>query len=261
MTIRRIIHRRGTAAQWAAANPVLRSGETGYVEGVGRKKTGDGVSTWAELAYDSMTPEEIAADSALTSTYVPIGKFVFADTRPANPALGTVRIGAVLPVNLLTVNMASAETDTTGWNQQTGTLTRSTAAAKHGLASLSISAPGASPVSARTDIVAVTPGLTYTALASARAATTPRNAYVNLQFFQANGTSGTTTGQNVSSTPTADSTSAWLDMGATAVAPPDAAFVRVGVGIANATQPAVDEVHYFDCIGLYAGTVATWNLS
>lgn len=41
--------RRGTAAQWAAANPVLFEGEPGLVEDTRVFKVGDGVSTWNSL--------------------------------------------------------------------------------------------------------------------------------------------------------------------------------------------------------------------
>lgn len=41
--------RRGTAAQWAAVNPVLRSGEFGYETDTKRMRCGDGVSPFASL--------------------------------------------------------------------------------------------------------------------------------------------------------------------------------------------------------------------
>lgn len=43
--------RRGTAAQWTTANPVLRSGEFGYETDTKRIKGGDGVTAWNSLAY------------------------------------------------------------------------------------------------------------------------------------------------------------------------------------------------------------------
>lgn len=42
-------HRRGTAAQWAVANPVLPDGEFGYEKDTGIVKMGNGVSTWNQL--------------------------------------------------------------------------------------------------------------------------------------------------------------------------------------------------------------------
>jgi hypothetical protein len=43
--------RRGTDAQWAEADPVLRSGEPGYVLDTGLYKIGDGVTPWNNLPY------------------------------------------------------------------------------------------------------------------------------------------------------------------------------------------------------------------
>lgn len=47
----KIQHRRGTADQWAVANPVLAAGELGYETDTRRIKFGDGVTQWSALAY------------------------------------------------------------------------------------------------------------------------------------------------------------------------------------------------------------------
>src|SRR5215210_2026704 len=44
--------RRGSAAAWAAANPILAAGEEGYDLDSRRRKVGDGVTNWALLPYD-----------------------------------------------------------------------------------------------------------------------------------------------------------------------------------------------------------------
>ena len=46
-----ILPRRGTAAEWTAANPVLAMGEEGYETDTTRWKRGDGVTAWTALAY------------------------------------------------------------------------------------------------------------------------------------------------------------------------------------------------------------------
>lgn len=46
-----IKHRRGTASQWAAADPIVNQGEIGFETDTGRFKFGDGVKTWTELEY------------------------------------------------------------------------------------------------------------------------------------------------------------------------------------------------------------------
>lgn len=43
--------RRGTAAAWTSANPVLASGEPGYETDTGSIKVGDGTTAWAALPY------------------------------------------------------------------------------------------------------------------------------------------------------------------------------------------------------------------
>ena len=44
--------RRGTAAEWSAANPTLSLGEIGYDSTNKKLKTGDGVSAWLSLSFD-----------------------------------------------------------------------------------------------------------------------------------------------------------------------------------------------------------------
>jgi hypothetical protein len=47
-----IIHmRRGTAAEWTTANPILADGQQGYETDTGKRKVGDGVTAWTALAY------------------------------------------------------------------------------------------------------------------------------------------------------------------------------------------------------------------
>ncbi len=45
--------RRGTAAAWTAANPILLSGEIGYETDTGSWKVGDGATSWTSLTYAS----------------------------------------------------------------------------------------------------------------------------------------------------------------------------------------------------------------
>jgi len=43
--------RRGTAAQWETADPVLESGEIGFETDTGKFKIGDGTTDWVDLKY------------------------------------------------------------------------------------------------------------------------------------------------------------------------------------------------------------------
>jgi hypothetical protein len=47
--------RRGTAAQWTAANPILSQGEAGYEYDTGKFKIGNGTQAWNSLPYSSGT--------------------------------------------------------------------------------------------------------------------------------------------------------------------------------------------------------------
>jgi len=43
--------RKGTAAAWTSANPVLGSGEPGFETDTGKLKIGDGSTAWGSLTY------------------------------------------------------------------------------------------------------------------------------------------------------------------------------------------------------------------
>jgi hypothetical protein len=47
----RMQQRRGTAAQWTAANPTLAAGEIGFETDTGKFKIGNGASVWSALSY------------------------------------------------------------------------------------------------------------------------------------------------------------------------------------------------------------------
>ena len=51
MPIRTILPRRGTAAAWQSANPILSNGEMGYESDTTWTKRGDGVTHWNDLPY------------------------------------------------------------------------------------------------------------------------------------------------------------------------------------------------------------------
>ena len=53
MTIKTIQPRRGTAAAWTSANPVLAEGELGYETDTGLSKRGDGSSQWNDVRYEA----------------------------------------------------------------------------------------------------------------------------------------------------------------------------------------------------------------
>lgn len=59
----KILHRRGSAAQWTAANTILDASEIGYESDTGKLKIGDGSTAWSSLPY-SVTSTELASEVA-----------------------------------------------------------------------------------------------------------------------------------------------------------------------------------------------------
>lgn len=60
----RIQIRRGTALQWALANPTLADGEMGFETDTGKIKIGDGATIWGQLIYAEFG---ITASSSITA--------------------------------------------------------------------------------------------------------------------------------------------------------------------------------------------------
>lgn len=69
--------RRGTAAQWTSANPVLASGEMGFETDSRKFKFGDGTATW------NLTPYSVAGG-------LEGGGFFVADTAPVGANIGDI---------------------------------------------------------------------------------------------------------------------------------------------------------------------------
>ena len=55
--------RRGSSAQWSAANPILAEGEIGYDSTTKQIKVGDGVTNWNALAYSTPVVSSVAYTS------------------------------------------------------------------------------------------------------------------------------------------------------------------------------------------------------
>lgn len=159
-------------------------------------------------------------------------------------------------VNLLTVNQASVETDLTGWVASSGcTIARTTAQAAHGVASIEVTstATGTDFVDNLGAETPVTVGKTYTAVASFRAAATPRLVRVTLQFRDSvGGDVSFANGVQVT-----DTTTGWTQAVVTAVATPTSAKVEVSLQVFSS---AISEVHYIDKIGVWEGEDTTWQL-
>ena len=115
--------RRGTAAQWTSANPVLASGEFGYETDTGKAKIGNGVADWNSLGYAiTGTVGDITAVTAGTglSGGGTSGDVTISLSTPvsvANGGTGITSFGSGVATWLGTpssANLASAVTDETG---------------------------------------------------------------------------------------------------------------------------------------------------
>lgn len=81
----RMLQRRGTAAEWSAANPVLGAGEIGYTTDTKVVKVGDGVTAWNTLVADVLTRSIMDATGDLI-----VGNGADSVTRLARGATGQV---------------------------------------------------------------------------------------------------------------------------------------------------------------------------
>lgn len=60
--------RRGTAAAWTAANPILAAGEWGLETDTKKLKMGDGSTAWSSLAYLDALPSQTGNNGKYLTT-------------------------------------------------------------------------------------------------------------------------------------------------------------------------------------------------
>lgn len=87
--------KRGTAAAWTTANPVLTQGEPGYETDTGKLKIGDGLTHWVSLLYYPTTYSEEWIQQNSTFTYVSTTQFSTANDVTSSYPVG-IRIKAVV---------------------------------------------------------------------------------------------------------------------------------------------------------------------
>jgi hypothetical protein len=73
--------RRGTAAEWTTANPVLSDGEFGFERDTNKAKVGNGVGTWNTLDY--LTGDAEGAIVEITLADLPPGSLIVVDKAKA----------------------------------------------------------------------------------------------------------------------------------------------------------------------------------
>jgi hypothetical protein len=102
--------RRGTAAEWAAANPILAQGEIGVNLDANRFKVGTGLTSWNNLDYTAVF--DIVVQSSVDSVVYPtfasaVGKtYIGINTTGIvyTPPTGNLGIGTTNPTSRLTVS-------------------------------------------------------------------------------------------------------------------------------------------------------------
>lgn len=95
--------RRGTAAQWTAANTILAAGELGYETDTQSFKIGDGTTAWTTLSYASVSTTSLT--SAVNSA--------IAAQKNAPNGIASLDANAKLASGLVTSTVSSATTQTT----------------------------------------------------------------------------------------------------------------------------------------------------
>lgn len=172
----------------------------------------------------------------------------------ARLALLGLIVNNTVPENLLNTNTATIETDAFPFNVFTNaTGSRVTTTFKSGVASLQLNGSGAGAMDthANRGPVVVKGGKTYSFLASVRANTTARTSYVSVNWFDSAGgfiSNSLTAG-------VADNNAAWTNIVLTAVAPANAYSTQIGVQF---DAVILNEKHFVDELGVFAGTVVTW---
>jgi hypothetical protein len=117
----RMQQRRGTAAQWTSADPILAAGEIGFESDTGFFKMGDGINHWEDLSYF----KDLGDLAGSFDDYVPLSQKGAANgvaTLNADSQIPVAQLSAIIqgaPGALDTLNeLANAITDTGGLVQQ-----------------------------------------------------------------------------------------------------------------------------------------------
>ena len=138
----KILLRRGTAAQWSSANPILGIGELGIETDTLKIKIGNGTSTWTQLtSYANVTPSQLTSEinnliNAAPSTLDTLNELAAAINNDAsfsttvnNLLTGkvsksggdTITSGTASTVGLIVKGAASQTADLQQWQNSAGT--------------------------------------------------------------------------------------------------------------------------------------------
>jgi len=222
-----------------------------------------------ERCYAKLTSDlKVSQRGYATSTIVPSSTNADGTTNTTvndmrvlwEPENSNIKVSTKINRNLLTIDEASSENSIIGWSAWGGTcsLARNTTESLIGTSSLAVTDISGGNgngydmfylTSYGATVVPATAGETFTAVASFKAAVTPRQFRLEMNF---RGSSPTTSyGAYVT-----DSTTAWTQNYVTATAPAGTTSVDITIRIASAVN---GEVHYGDCFGLWRGTDTFWS--
>ena len=87
--------RRGTASEWASANPILTEGEIGAELDTGKFKVGDGATAWNSLAY-ALSPVAYSSVSTQSGTTY---TFTLGDETKITSVTSSSAISLTVPLN------------------------------------------------------------------------------------------------------------------------------------------------------------------
>jgi hypothetical protein len=197
----------------------------------------NGANYFSEWAYSQFTIDVDAPATPLITAFY-------------DSQIGAVTVTVFGRTNSLSVNQASFETNTTGWEAATNcAVARSTAQASIGSASMEVTASAAGDAVASTTIgtkFLVTANQEFSAIADFKAGSTTRSCQVGIRYLTTTGTTiSTTYGTAVSAT-----SSAFVTASATVLAPPTATHAQVFIKIVSASSGGV---HYVDKVAFHAG--------
>ena len=110
----RMQQRRGTAAEWTAANPVLAAGEIGFETDTGKFKFGDGTNTWSNLNAFSDASAIIGAAPATLDTLAELAAAIDNDpnfyTTVSSNATAIATVNSEIDTLTTQLNAADAQT-------------------------------------------------------------------------------------------------------------------------------------------------------
>lgn len=216
------------------------------------------ISSGTQTAYAQTGTASIAATLApATTAFVRLRFDTYSNTSSGNPGAAAqfqfrnvvvAKAATAAGLGVTRTNLLanpSFETNTAEWTAGVGAfISRSTAQAQHGSASLRLQATGGR-ADASTSLYGLTGGRDYTVSAYLRAVTTGRPVYIAVQFYDAYGTVGI-----VSAVKTSSAVGSWTRFSQVVTAPATATSATVTIGVMDAINT---ELHYLDSVMVEEG--------